>query len=167
MQTQEKDLHKHSPEVEEILHKKPSFLVRNGIFLLVFIIAILLAGTHFIRYPERLAAPVRFDSCPASDSGICKGRLTLTEDAASIIKQGQSVQLILHSEFTGQVKETEGTIVSIKPFGYGDYVRVVILPDKPDTLEGFSGTAYIPTGESTFLSKILNPVVALFRSADH
>ncbi|MBN1198929.1 MAG: hypothetical protein JXA23_06235 [Bacteroidales bacterium] len=167
MKQQETDQGKYSPEVEEILHNKPSFLVRNGIFLLVILVAILLSGACFIDYPETLAAPVSFDSCHASDSGICMGQLILTSAAASIINPGQTVQMTLHSEPAGISAEIPGTVEALTPIGYGDYTRVFIKPGRPEPLEGFSGTAYILIGKSNLLSKILNPVFAVFRSADH
>ena len=166
MKTHPADQGKYSPEVEEILHKRPSLLVRKGIFLLTMLVALLLIGSHFIKYPEKLAASITFDTLSINDSAFYRGQLILTSAAASIVKPGQPVVMNLNTVPPGIPIEVTGAVESIIPMGHGDYYEVHILPHTTEQLSGYTGTAYIMIGNASLLSKILNPVFAVFRSAD-
>ncbi|MBE0646253.1 MAG: hypothetical protein IH596_00545 [Bacteroidales bacterium] len=177
MEHQPKDRGKYSPEVEEILHKRPSLLVRKGIFLLTILVILLLITSQFIKYPERLAASLMFVTLSDSTPGPGYGEVILTEAAASIVQVGQPVVMVLSSEDGKSGSwEVTGNVGELVSLGQGDYFRVVILPDAedlPETLNavrnvfaGAEGTAYIMIGETSLLEKILNPVFAVFRSAD-
>ncbi|MFC2101895.1 hypothetical protein ACFLS7_02775 [Bacteroidota bacterium] len=167
MEEQQTEKGKYSPEVEEILLKRPSFLVRKGILLLAILVVLILAVSYFIKYPERLTASVSFTNPPVSESVSAKGELILTSAAASIIATGQPVVLTLQFTEEGPQIDIPGIVGKILPIGSGDYYSVSIIPDTELQLYGYSGTAYIVTGESSLLSKILNPVFAVFRTADH
>lgn len=160
------DQGKYSPEVEEILHKSPSFLVRNGIFLVAILVALLLISSYFIKYPENLAASVTFNTLASNDSSSCTGQLFLTSAASSNVKPGQPVVMVLNTTPQGPILEVAGTVKELIPVGKGDYYRVLILPDGTYQLFGYSGTAYILIGEASLLARVLNPVFAVFRSAD-
>jgi multidrug efflux pump subunit AcrA (membrane-fusion protein) len=54
-----------SVEVQEIISQKPSWIVRNGIILFLAIIAIMLATTFFISYPDVVNANATFTSINA------------------------------------------------------------------------------------------------------
>jgi len=160
------DQGKYSPEVEEILHKQPALLVRKGILLLAILVVLILAGSHFVKYPDRLAASVVMDTLSFSDSACCMGELILTSAAASIVKPGQEVVMSLQSGREGTPVEVKGKVLTVLPMGGGDYFKVLIRPDTSINDYGFTGTAYIMIGETSLLSKIFNPVLAVFRSAD-
>lgn len=51
-------LYLRSEEVQEILGRPPRRIVRWGITVIFLIIALLFAGSFFIKYPEILQAPV-------------------------------------------------------------------------------------------------------------
>jgi multidrug efflux pump subunit AcrA (membrane-fusion protein) len=54
-----------STEVQEIILQKPSWIVRNGVVLFLVIIAIMLATTFFISYPDVVNANATFTSLNA------------------------------------------------------------------------------------------------------
>ncbi len=47
-----------STEVDEILGKTPNKIVRSGISVILIIVVILLAGSWFFKYPDKINAPV-------------------------------------------------------------------------------------------------------------
>ncbi len=167
MKKQLPDQGKYSPEVEEILHKQPSLLVRKGILFLAILVVLILCGTHFIKYPDRLAASVIMDTLSVNDSTFCMGELILTSAAASIVTPGQQALMLIQSGPEGIPVEVSGKVLTILPIGYGDYCKVLIQPDTSINVYGYTGTAHIMIGETSLLSKILNPVLAVFRSGDH
>lgn len=178
MKQQPTDHTKYSKEVEEILRKKPAFLVRKGILLLTILVALLLVVSHFIKYPEKLTASVTFEattknvSAPINhsaalinDSALMYGQIILTSAAASIVEPGQPVLMFLQATPESLPIEVKGTVDSLLPMGNGDYYTVLVIPAEPIQLFGYQGKAYISIGEASLLSKILNPVFAVFRSA--
>jgi len=166
MQTTSSDKGKYSPEVEEILLKKPSLLVRQGILMLAILVAGILIGSGFIRLPEKLSASVTFDTLEVNGSVVWVGQVILTSAAASVVESGQPVAMVIQAVPQASPVNLTGVVETLQPIGHGDYYRVFILPDKAGKPEGSSGTADILIGEASLLSKILNPVFAVFRSAD-
>ncbi|MFH1295783.1 MAG: hypothetical protein ABIJ04_00720 [Bacteroidota bacterium] len=166
MTQQPTDQEKYSREVEEILHKRPALLVRKGILLLTILVILLLVGSHFIKYPEKLTASVTFDTVAVHDSILLQGRIILTSAAASIVKPGQPVVMLLRTTPESTPVDVTGTIEALLPMGRGDYYTVLVQPDTQTELLGHEGTASILIGETNLLTQILNPVFAVFRSAD-
>jgi hypothetical protein len=158
---------KYSPVVEDLLLKRPSFMVRKGILLLAVLVVLILAGSYFIKYPEKLAASVSFTNPPVNESSSAQGEVILTSAAASIIATGQPVVMTLQFTEESPPIDIPGVVGTTLPIGSGDYYSISIIPDTEIPLYGYFGTAYIVTGEANLLSKILNPVFAVFRSADH
>ncbi|TSA29163.1 MAG: hypothetical protein D4R67_02465 [Bacteroidetes bacterium] len=156
----------YSREVEEILHRKPALLVRQGILFLTILIVLVIAGSSFITYPEKLAASVTFGTIAPHDSSALRGKIVLTSAAASIVKPGQPVTMLLQPSPESAPVKVMGTVAAMNPIGTGDYYIVEICPDTSCSLSGYQGTATIETGEISILSNILNPVLAVFRTAD-
>ncbi|MFH1160279.1 MAG: hypothetical protein V1733_04950 [bacterium] len=158
---------KYCREVEEILQKRPALLVRKGIFFLAILFVGLLVVSHFIRYPERLAASVTFEADTlAGDSEQMTGKIVLTAAAASIVRPKQPVTIYLNSPDSGSIRTIDGAIGVSRPMGAGDYFIVTVIRLSGPVLPGEEGKASILTGESSLLSKILNPVISVFRSAN-
>jgi len=162
-----KNTEKYSKEVEEILVRRPAFLVRFGILILVFVVAILLAVAAFITYPERLTTSINFPDSPVMKEGRCIGEVVLTADAASLLSSGQEVKMELGKRDDPETSITvEGRIFSKQPIGSGDFYTIYITHLSADTLTGYEGVAQIVTGESSLLSRIINPVFSVFRTDD-
>lgn len=166
MNTKPSDKGKYSPEVEAILLKKPSLLVRQGILMLAILVAGILVGSGLIRFPEKLSASVTFDTLEVNGSVVWVGQVILTSAAASLVESGQPVAMVILPVPPATPVHLTGVVGMLRPIGHGDYYRVFILPDTTGKPQGSSGTADILIGEASLLSKILNPVFAVFRSAD-
>ena len=155
---------KYSKEVQVILNKKPSFLVRNGILLLVILFAILLVVSHFITYPDRLAAPITFEKSEIAGSGErFTGRIVLSADAASLVKPGFPVEMKVRQPGDSLWVTLDGVIVTLQPDEGGTYYIVYVKPGSGTIFPGYEGTAFILISQSNLLSKILNPILAIFR----
>ncbi|MBC8314968.1 MAG: hypothetical protein ISR57_05450 [Bacteroidales bacterium] len=163
MKEKKQEQKKYSPEVEEILHRRSGFIVRNGILFLAIFFALLLVATNFIKYPEQLKAPITFTQEQLVETDEIRGEIILTADAASLIKAGQPVSIslktaddILPDQFTGRIYE-------IKPVNDGTYYKLSVTSLPENIPSGVEGTAIIYSGEISLFSKILNPVFAIFR----
>jgi len=157
---------RYSREVEEILKKKPVFLVRKGILFLVILFLALLVVSHFIQYPERLAASITFESDSVSgNSRTTTGEIILTAAVVTLIRSGQFVAIGLDPTDADSISTLEGRVSTVKPMASGEYYSVTVIHLSRPVLPGKSGKAYILTGESSLLSKIVSPVGSVFRSA--
>lgn len=58
MTEQEKDIELRSEEFQEVLSRVPSWMQRYGITLIFFILAGLIVGSAFFKYPDIISAPV-------------------------------------------------------------------------------------------------------------
>lgn len=73
----ENGLDLHSEPVQEILGRPPGWLVRSGISVIVVVIALLLVGSRFVKYPEILTAEITInaDNLPAQVKARSSGRI--------------------------------------------------------------------------------------------
>lgn len=159
-------MQKYCREVEEILVRKPGFMVRRGILILALTFIVMMGGSWFIKYPEKLAAPVKFETIPSKGIHVFRGEITLSAEAVSIVKQGQSVAINLEDGSGATSVMIEGTVDTICPIGAGDYYSVLIRPSIGTPLPGIKGTVTIQTGERSILSDILSPVFSVFTNPD-
>lgn len=53
-----KDVNSYSEEVQEIMGRVPHWILRCGIALIFFVILVLLVGSYFFRYPEKVTTEV-------------------------------------------------------------------------------------------------------------
>lgn len=79
-----------SEEVQEILGKPPSWVIRWGITVIFIVIAILLLGSYCLRYPHIISAPiiVMTENLPASILAKTTGRIDMlfVQDQQSVEK---------------------------------------------------------------------------------
>ncbi|MBR6182956.1 MAG: HlyD family efflux transporter periplasmic adaptor subunit [Bacteroidales bacterium] len=82
----------HSEEVQEIMGRKPAWILRWGITVIFSIIAGILVGCYLIKYPETVAAEITLTSdCPPSDlAAKVSGTLdTICVKSGDFVRQGQ------------------------------------------------------------------------------
>jgi hypothetical protein len=79
----------HSEDLQEIISKPPSWLLQWGIMFILFTILILLGMSVFIKYPEMVNAPVKFNTeeAPKIVSAKIAGNLVKL-----LVKDGTPVQ---------------------------------------------------------------------------
>ena len=162
----------YSPDVAEILEKKPHWLVRNGIWIAAAAFALGLAVSHFIPYPERLACDVIF-MVPQEGTGdeqVVHGVIRLPVETGAGIDSGFSVSVILPPGNGGNPVRIPGVIAArtLDPHsGYNTFM-VHLSPTPEDGREliatGHAG-GQILTGESNLLREVFRPVVSLIRGA--
>ena len=76
-ENKEKGLELHSEPVQEIMGTPPGRLVRYGITVILAAVALLLAGSRFVKFPEVLEATVTINarSLPAQVKARSTGRI--------------------------------------------------------------------------------------------
>jgi len=62
----------YTEEVQEILSKPPTGIIRNGITLIGIVIILLLFGSWFIKYPDKITAPIKVSTSQVPASLIAK-----------------------------------------------------------------------------------------------
>ena len=60
--SEEKSIELKSEEIDEVLGKPPTWILRNGIIVFFFFIIVLFLGSWFIKYPDIVSAPVLITS---------------------------------------------------------------------------------------------------------
>lgn len=68
----------HTEEVHDILSKPPSGIIRNGIMLIGIVVVLLLVGSWFVKYPDKVSATIAVSSSnvPASLVAKSSGKIT-------------------------------------------------------------------------------------------
>ena len=155
-----------SKEVQDLLGKVPSWLIRNGIVMVMVLLIVLVAGSWFFKYPDIVTAPVVVVANTKQPNSLT-GYVKLKANVAKI-KIGQRVNLKFASYpylGYGIVKGVVGKIASI-PTG-DSYEVEVNLPNplvstygkKLEFRQELSGTAEIITEDQRLLGRILQPVL--------
>ena len=87
----------YTEEVQEILSKPPAGIIRNGISLIGIVIILLLLGSWFIKYPDKITAPIKVSTTQVPASLIAKtnGKIThLFVYNNQIVKKGDILAVI-------------------------------------------------------------------------
>lgn len=153
----------YSREVEEILSRKPSFFIRNGMLLLFILFILLLAGISFIPYPEQMRVEVTLLQHPDSTTGRLCGKILLPVAATSVIRVNDSLSFFWHPAGTSKEERTTGTIETILLIRGSTHSEINLLFCSRKIPPGTTGTVIVVTGQSTVLRHMLNPILSLFR----
>ena len=155
-----------SKEVQDLLGKVPSWLIRNGIVMVMVLLIVLVAGSWFFKYPDIVTAPVVVavdTKYPNSLTGYVKLKTNVAK-----VKIGQRANLKFASypylEY-GMVKGVVGKIAAV-PAG-NSYEVEINLPNQLVSTYGknlefqqeLSGTAEIITDDQRLLNRILQPAL--------
>jgi len=101
-----------SEEVDEILGRQPSWILRRGIVVLGFIVMALLAASWFLRYPDIITAPIVItsinppSSVVARTSGKIMSFLVKDQQKVSTADTGSIRQLITFFHTSDSIKES-------------------------------------------------------------
>ncbi len=97
-----------SEEVDEILGKTPSWILRRGIIVLGFIIVTLLAASWFFRYPDIISAPIVITSLNPPSSVVARtgGKIMsfLVKDQQKV-KAGDYLVILENTADTGSISK--------------------------------------------------------------
>ncbi len=162
----------YSPEVAEILNRKPHWIVRYGMILVALTFAFGLAGTRFIPYPQRLNCIAKCTGTAATkDQGsVFQGVITLPSQYGEIVRHGMPVRIVLIPPGKGELKTARGRIETISADSLGNQILLTVLfQSDPDAGQAFLAesqcNAQITVGNSNLLQQIFNPVITLIKGA--
>jgi len=160
----------HSREVQDLLGRIPSWLIRNGMIMVVSLLMVLLFGSWLFKYPDLVNGPVVVTIDKGKPSQL-NGLFLLNHKEIKKIRTGQLVNLKFeiypYLEF-GVVRGVVGKISSV-PSG-GSYEVEIQLPcgltttfgKKLEFRQELKGNAEIVTEDIRLLNRILGPVKAVF-----
>lgn len=159
----------HSKEIQDLLGRVPSWLIRNGIVMVIILLVVLVAGSWFFKYPDIVTAPV-FVAVDTKHANSLTGYVKLKTNGGKV-KTGQRVNLKFVSYPYLEYGIVKGVVSKIASVPTGDFYELeVILPDQLVSTYGkkfefqqeLSGTAEIITEDQRLLNRILHPVRAIF-----
>lgn len=159
----------YSQDVEDILGRKPLWVVRYGIPLITLVFIILLSASYFIPYPEKTVfnATTELKYLPESvnQESVYIG-IPFKDEFIDLFKAGKSLNLY-SGQKAGSVKPVTGQITGIITIP-GTTNRVVILMLKKDDCKILFNNSpnaelKVITRESNMLTRILSPVLQLFK----
>jgi hypothetical protein len=162
----------HSNEVHDLLGRVPSWIIRNGMIMVVIVLLILFAGSWMFKYPDIISAPVVV-SVDVNDTTKFTGLAKLKQNFAGRVKVGQQVNLKFVSYPYMEFGQLKGIVSKISSIPTGDYYALEVgLPSKLISTYGkklefrheLNGTAEIITEDQSLFERILHPVRNLFKS---
>lgn len=120
----------HSEEVQEIMGRRPSWILRWGITVIIAILLSIITACHFIKYPQTVSANITLTSNnPPSDlaaksTGIID---SVYVKNGEIVNSGQLMALIASAAFYGDVMLVEEMLSQVDAWEQG----VLNLPEEP------------------------------------
>jgi hypothetical protein len=157
----------HSEEVQDLLGRVPSWIIRNGMIIVVIVLLILFSGSWMFKYPDIIPAPVVV-ALDVNDSTKFKGLVKLRQNFAGKVKVGQQVNLKFVTYPYMEFGLLKGVVNKISSIPTGDYYALEVgLPDKLISTYGkrfdfrheLIGTAEIITEDQNLLERILHPAL--------
>ena len=157
----------HSKEVQELMGRMPSWLIRNGIVMVILLLAVLLAGSWVYKYPDVIVAPVVVTAA-SNDSNTFIGSVQLKMNPSGKVQVGQRVNLKFANYPYMEYGAVKGIVGKISSVPNGDsYALEVNIPGqmvstfgkKLEFQQELKGTAEIITEERRLLDRILHPAV--------
>lgn len=141
----------HSEEVEEIMSKIPSWIIRWGISVIAGVLVLLFVGSYYFRYPKYVSLPVEIiNSKHINETAI--GYMNINPSYITKVKVGQDVRVSL-------VEYPEAD------YGYlmGKVSSISYEPNKNGT---YSATIRFPKGIRTNYSTIKSPLKVINGNAE-
>ncbi|HVW12397.1 MAG TPA: hypothetical protein VHB54_01160 [Mucilaginibacter sp.] len=118
---------RHSDEIQDIMTKVPSGLIRWGMtcFLLIFLLMVGLAA--FIKYPDIITTSVKITAC--GENGIASGKAIIPQNAIAKIHNGEAVVIKLNNYPFEQYGIVKGELKSIARTinNQGDFSAEVLI----------------------------------------
>ncbi len=174
--TKHKEIELHSEEVQEVLGKVPSWIVRWGISLILAIIVILLVGSYFVEYPNS----IQLEMTLVNDHTILEnrdeplgfdrrliGEALLPTSQIRKVKIGQEVIVCFsnYSEVENEFGVVKGVVLSISNSPVKGYYKMKIsFPNgfitnykkKLSIPVGMDAKIDVITDTSSLLNRLLN-----------
>lgn len=157
----------HSKEVQDLMGRMPSWLIRNGIVMVILLLMVLVAGSWAFKYPDIITAPVVVTATPNNPTtfvGCVQLKMNLTE----MVQVGQRVNLKFANYPYMEYGVVKAVVSKISSIPNGDYYAVEVnLPGqmvsnygkKFEFQQELKGTAEIITEERRLLDRIFHPTM--------
>ncbi len=161
----------HSKEVQDLLGRVPSWLIRNGILMVIILLIVLIVGSWLFKYPDIVTAPVVVTAVETKNPISLTGYVKLKMNYAGKVKTGQRVNLKFVSYPYLEYGTVKGVVSKISSVPTSDFFELeVSLPDQLVSTYGkrfefkqdLKGTAEIITEDQRLLIRILHPVKSIF-----
>lgn len=146
-----------SAPVQEILSKPPKWIIRYGISIIFFVIAIIFVGSYFIKYPEIIHGRIEFIDRH-------QAKITIPIANSGKIQEGQTINIKLdnypYMEY-GMIKVKIDNLKLIKH--KNNYYFLLDMPDKLTTtyktslpyIPQMQGSAEIITKDQRLINKFI------------
>ena len=82
----------HSKEVQDLMGRMPSWLIRNGIVMVILLLMVLVVGSWVFKYPDVITAPVVVTAVPNNPTTFI-GYVQLKMNLSGKVQVGQRVNL--------------------------------------------------------------------------
>ncbi len=158
-----------SEEVQELMGQVPPWILRWGIMLIGVLMAGLLTGSYFFRYPETLNAAV---IVPPMEPPV--GYACIPPTGAGKLKTGQTVKVRLENYPDTEYGYVAGRLDSIAsaPDPNGQYRLVISFPKGMITNYGIKlplhmqlvGTAAIITKDKRLIENFVQPIIHILKN---
>jgi len=161
------DIDLHSKEVQDLMGRMPSWLIRNGIVMVILLLIVLVAGSWFFKFPDVITAPVLVTATPNNPTTFI-GCVQLKMNVSGKVQVGQRVNLKFSNYPYMEYGVVKGVVGKISSVPNGDtYALEVNLPGQMVSTFGkkfefqqeLKGTAEIITEDRRLLNRILHPAL--------
>lgn len=113
------DTETRSEEVQDLLGRVPSWITRNGILLVIFILIVLIAGSWFFKYPDIITATVvvTSDNPPVHLLARVDGKLTSVRIRdKEKVEQGELLAMLESSLNYDDLTDLKEQLILLAPF---------------------------------------------------
>lgn len=147
--------------------RMPSWLIRNGIVMVILLLIVLVAGSWFFKFPDVITAPVLVTATPNNPTTFI-GCVQLKMNVSGKVQVGQRVNLKFSNYPYMEYGVVKGVVGKISSVPNGDtYALEVNLPGQMVSTFGkkfefqqeLKGTAEIITEDRRLLNRILHPAL--------
>ena len=114
-----KDIEIHSDEVQEILGTPPRWIVRRGLTVMLLVVAVLLAGSYFFKYPDLIQSRVTIlsENPPAQIVARSSGKIDhLLVSNNAVVDPGDLLAVIENPASYSDVYRLLSKLDSLRPF---------------------------------------------------
>ncbi|MDP1972565.1 MAG: HlyD family efflux transporter periplasmic adaptor subunit [Sediminibacterium sp.] len=106
----------HSEEVQDIIGRAPSWIIRRGSYVVAFVIVLLVIGAWTIRYPDIISAPVMISAATPPVKIIARASGRIIEFSAkdgTTVKENQIIAVVDNSANTKDMLTLKDIVESI------------------------------------------------------
>lgn len=157
----------HSKEVQDLMGRMPSWLIRNGIVMVILLLMVLVVGSWVFKYPDVITAPVVVTAVPNNPTTFI-GSVHLKMNLSGKVQVGQRVNLKFANYPYMEYGIVIGVVSKMSSIPNGDYYALEVnLPGQMVSTFGkkfefqqeLKGTAEIITEDRRLLDRILHPAM--------